>query len=55
MEIKVKNILLTCFKCGNKVFEIEDDVWACDSCKTIWSYQKNTWVKVDDKGNKIEK
>jgi ribosomal protein L37AE/L43A len=42
-------VLEQCFKCGNKVFEFEENLWGCDTCKRVWSFKGKTWVEVNSK------
>lgn len=42
--MKKKPALEKCFKCNHKVFEFEDNLWGCDTCKTVWTYAGKTWV-----------
>ncbi len=41
--MKKQPLLENCFKCESKVFEFDDNVWGCDTCKSIWTYKGRAW------------
>lgn len=45
-------LLSKCFKCNNKVYEFEDNLWGCDTCKSIWTFKGRFWVRWIDSSKK---
>lgn len=51
-------IIITCFDCGSKVHQFEDDLFGCEKCKCVWSYDNSTtphgWISNRDKNEQLK-
>lgn len=46
-------IIITCFHCGNKVHQFEDNRFGCEGCRVVWTYDEvsipHGWISNRDK------